>query len=59
MLDVVESYVSRWKMNFNSRKSKVNVVGKRETGVSLKIGEEIVEVVEEFKYLGVWIDRKL
>ena len=40
-------------MTFNSRKSKVMVVGKREAGVSWKIGEEIVEEVEEFKYLGV------
>ena len=34
-------------------------MGKREAGVSWKIGEEIVEEVEEFKYLGVWVDRKL
>ena len=32
ILDVVEAYVSRWKMKFNSRKSKVMVVGKREAG---------------------------
>ena len=43
----------------NSRKSKVMVVGKREAGVISKIGEEIVEEVEEFKYLEVWVDRKL
>ena len=58
MLDVVETYVSRWKMKFN-RKSKIIVVGKKEAGVSWKIGEEIVEEVEEFKYLGVCVDRKL
>ena len=46
-------------MKFNSRKSKVMVVGKREAGVSWKIGKEIVEEVEEFKYLRVWVDRKL
>ena len=33
------------------------VVGKRKAGVSWKIGEEIVEEVEECKYLGVWVDR--
>ena len=37
-------------MKFNSRKSKVRVVGKREVGVSWKIGEEIVKEVEECKY---------
>ena len=46
-------------MKFISRKRKVMVVGKREAGVSWEIGEEIVEEVEEFKYLGVWVDRKL
>ena len=40
MLDVVEAL-----MKFNSRKSKVLVVGKSEAGVSWKIGEEIVEEV--------------
>ena len=35
------------------------VVGKKEAGVSWKIGEEIEEEVEEFKYLGVWVDSKL
>ena len=46
MLDVVETYVSRWKMKFDSRMSKVMVVGEREAGVSWKIDEEIVEEVE-------------
>ena len=50
--------MSRWRMKFNRRKSKVIVVEKREAGVSWKIGEEM-KVVEEFKYLGVWVDRKL
>ena len=52
-------YVIRWRMTFNSRKSKIMVVGKREGGTSWKVGEEIMEEVEEFKYLGVWFDRKL
>ena len=56
MLDVVETCVARGKTKFNSIKSKVMVVGKREAGVSWKIGEE---EIEEFKYFGVWVDRKL
>ena len=48
MVDVEEAHVSRWKMKFKSRKSKVMVVGKREARVSWKIGEEIVEEEEEF-----------
>ena len=45
-------------MKLNSRKSKVMVVGKKETGVSWKIGEGIMEEIEESK-CGVWVDRKL
>ena len=26
--------------------------------MSWKIGEEMMEEVEEFKYLGVWVDKK-
>ena len=40
MLDVVEACVSRWKMKFNSRKSNVMVVGKREAVVSWRIAEK-------------------
>ena len=35
------------------------LVGKREGGTSWKIDEEIMEEVEELKYLGVWFYRKL
>ena len=59
MLEVVQPHVIRWRMKFNSRKSKIMVVGKREVGTSWKIGEEIMEEVEDFKYLGVCFDRKL
>ena len=36
MLEVVEAYVMRWRMRFNSRKSKIVVVGKREGGTNRK-----------------------
>ena len=42
---------------FNSEKSKIMVVGKREGEMSWKICEEIMDVVEELKYLGVWFER--
>ena len=32
MLDVVQVYVMRWRMNFNRRNSKIMVVGKGEGG---------------------------
>ena len=52
MLAVVQAYLMRWRMKFNSRKSKFMVLGKREGGTSWKTGEEIMEEVEEFEYLG-------
>ena len=59
MLKLVQTYAMRWRMKFNSRKSTIMVVGKREGGMSWKIGKVIMEGVEEFKYLGVWFDRKI
>ena len=60
MLEVVQAlYVMRWRMKFNCRKSKTMVLEKKEGGVSWKIGEEIMEEIGEFKYLGVWFDREL
>ena len=41
-------------MKFNSKKS-----GSWEGGKSWKIGEKIMKAVEEFMYLGVWLDWKL
>ena len=43
LLEVVQAYVMRWRMKFNSRRNKMMVVGKREGGTSWKIGEEIME----------------
>ena len=59
MLVVVQAYVMRWRMKFNSRKSKIIIVGKRDSGTSWKIGENIIEEIGEFKYLGVWFGWKL
>ena len=33
-LEVVQAYVMRWKVKFNSRKTKMMVTGKRESGTS-------------------------
>ena len=51
MLEVIQAYLMKWKLKFNNRKSKLMEVGKREDGTSCKIGEEIMEVIEEFKYI--------
>ena len=58
VLEVVQVYVVRWRMKFNSRKSKIMVVGKREGGASWNIGEERMKEVEEFMFMDVWFDRR-
>ena len=50
MLNVVEAYVSRWKMK-NRRTSKVHGSENERSKIKLTIGEETVEEVEEFIYL--------
>ena len=49
MLAVVQAYVMRWRMKFNSRKCKIMVVGKVE-----QVGK-IGEVMEEVKNLSTWV----
>ena len=43
VLEVVQAYVMRWRMKFNTRKSKIMLVGKREGGMCWKICEELME----------------
>ena len=58
MLDMVGRYAEMWKFRFNARKSKVMVVGKN-SSEKLRIGDEEMEEVESFKYLGVWFDQRM
>ena len=59
MLDMVGRYAEVWKFRFNARKSKVMVVEKKNGGEKWRIGDEEMEEVESFKYLGVWFDQRM
>ena len=59
MLDMVGRYAEVWKFRFNARKSKVMVVGKKNGGEKWRIGDEEMEEVDSFKYLGVWFDQRM
>ena len=59
MLDVVGKYAMKWRFSFKSKKSKTMMVDGKGSGVEWKIYEERMEIVEIFKYLGVWFDREL
>ena len=56
VLDMVGRYTQQFR--FNAQKSKTMVVG-RSGGESWSISREAMEEVEAFKYLGIWLDRKM
>jgi len=55
MLNMVGRYTQQFR--FNARKSKAMVV--ESGGESWSISCEVMEEVEAFKYLGIWLDRKM
>ena len=56
MLDMVGRYTQQFR--FKAWKSKTIVVG-RSGGESWSISREVMEEVEAFKYLGIWLNRKM
>ncbi len=59
MLHRVGRYAEQWKFKFNARKSKTMVVGTTISGKSWTICGEEMEEVEVFKYLGLWMDKRM
>ena len=59
MLDVVYKYANRWKLRFNASKCGVLVVGQKKSGKLWALGKEGIKEVDEYKYLGVWINRQV
>ena len=52
--------VIKWNLSFNSNKSKVLVVGKRvNRSKQWKLGADLIEEVNEYKYVGVYFSRSL
>ena len=51
-----KTYCDTWKLNINVTKTKIIIFGKNNTrNVSpFKIGNEIIEIVQEYTYLGVY-----
>ena len=58
MLNVVSEYARRWKLRFNASKCGVLVVGKTKSGKLWRLGTEEIKEVNEYMYLGVWINRQ-
>ena len=59
-MDIVWDYSEKWKFTFNSNKSKVVVFGKKAIfRGSYYLGFQQLEVVNQFKYLGVYFQNNL
>ena len=54
-LQVMSDVLSKWELKVNWRKTKVMSVARKSEECEVKIGEEVIDQVEEMKYLGVMI----
>ena len=58
MLDAVAAFFRRWRLEVNLSKIKVMAFGTREIrSVQVRWGGELVEEVDEYKYLGLVLER--
>ena len=55
MLNVFNEYCKKWKLNINTDKTKVMIFGDyaRNSVISFYIAGNIIEIIKDFKYLGV------
>jgi hypothetical protein len=60
LLDVASAFLIKWNLYFNSNKSKVLAVGERvNRSKQWKLGSDLIEEVNEDKYLDVYFSRSL
>lgn len=60
-LALVEEWSAEWGLQFNVNKCQaIDITQLRDVGVlELRLHNEVVPQVQEFRYLGIWIDSKL
>ena len=59
LLSIAEKYARTWNFTFNTKKCKVIVFTKRDAAPEIRLYGECLEVVKEYRYLGVWFDVDL
>ncbi len=62
MLDCLSNWCKKWRMRINSNKSKIihfRVKGHRASLYNFKLGASQIEIVEQYKYLGIIMDSAL
>lgn len=58
-LNVFNEYCKEWKLTVNVKKTKVVIFSKRKTmpNVNFKLNNILLEIVNEYKYLGIFMSR--
>ena len=60
LLDVASEFASKWNLKFNASKSKVLITGKKlDRNKQWFLGGNVIDEVNEYKYLGVFFSRSL
>ena len=64
MIDIVDNYTAKWRLTLNARKSKIMIVNPQRTDQAVEPEEwtfrgRNLEIVQEYKYLGVWFTNNL
>src|SRR3984957_15453610 len=57
MLDVVYRYSRKYRFKFNKDKSNIMIFGKKGDMRKFRLGESELELVENYKYLGLILDE--
>eukprot|EP01087_Luapelamoeba_hula_P006480 TRINITY_DN16553_c0_g1_i1.p1 TRINITY_DN16553_c0_g1~~TRINITY_DN16553_c0_g1_i1.p1 ORF type:complete len:340 (-),score=4.03 TRINITY_DN16553_c0_g1_i1:349-1368(-) len=56
MLDILDAYAAKWRFRLNPTKTKVMVLGGGPTRWEWSLSGRPLELVSEFRYLGVWFE---
>ena len=59
LVKIAERYARKWNFAFNTKKCKVLVFNSKGAQPTVTLNNDRLEVVQEYKYLGVWLDEKL
>ena len=62
MINILQKWCLKWKMKINSDKSKVvhfRSTNKEETQYTFKLGNDVIDIVDKYKYLGIVLHYSL